>query len=57
MGLGKQEIFFAGNRMHRKDKWKRVELLSTKVGKVAATAGVVGKVSSVEMCELECELE
>lgn len=35
----------------------RVELLSTKVGKVAATAGVVGKVSSVEMCKLECELE
>lgn len=36
---------------------ERVELLSTKVGKVTATAGVVGKVSSVEMCELECELE
>lgn len=35
----------------------RVELLSTKVGKVAATAGVVGKVSSIEMCKLECELE
>lgn len=32
---------------------ERVELLSTKVGKVVATAGVVGKVCSVEMCELE----